>query len=40
VSLDEQGRAAAHERLYEEVGAPEGAFTLAAKAWATRATRA
>lgn len=38
-SLDESRRAQAREEYRRQVGAPPGAFTLAGRAWATRATR-
>jgi SAM-dependent methyltransferase len=39
-SLDDDGRETARSELHRQIGAPEGPFTLQAKAWATRATRA
>ena len=39
-SLDGERRQAAHAELHRQLGEPPGAFTLHAKAWATRATRA
>jgi ubiquinone/menaquinone biosynthesis C-methylase UbiE len=39
-SLDEEQRGRAREELYRQLGEPDGAFTLAGRAWATRATRA
>ncbi len=39
-SLGDDGRAAARAELERQVGSPQGSFTLRARAWATRATRA
>ena len=39
-ALDDDGRADAREELHRQVGEPAGAFSLRARAWATRATRA
>jgi ubiquinone/menaquinone biosynthesis C-methylase UbiE len=39
-TLEGEQREAAREELYRQVGEPDGPFTLHAKAWATRATRA
>ena len=38
--LSDDRRAAAHDELHRQVGAPAGSFTLRGRAWATRATRA
>jgi ubiquinone/menaquinone biosynthesis C-methylase UbiE len=38
--LDEADREAAHAEVHRQLGEPAGSFTLQAKAWATRATRA
>jgi ubiquinone/menaquinone biosynthesis C-methylase UbiE len=40
LSLDADARDRAKEELYRQVGEPSGAFALAGRAWATRATRA
>jgi SAM-dependent methyltransferase len=40
LSLSEEERAAAHDELYRQVGAPTGRFTLSGTAWAARVTRA
>jgi hypothetical protein len=40
LSLDAAGREAARAELHRQLGAPSGAFTLHARAWGTRATRA
>jgi hypothetical protein len=37
-ALDDEGRARAREELYRQLDEPDGAFTLAGRAWATRAT--
>lgn len=39
-TLEGEQRDAAHAELYRQLGEPAGPFTLRAKAWATRATRA
>ena len=39
-ALDDETRAKAREEIHRQVGAPNGAFTLHGRAWATRATRA
>ena len=39
-SLDDDGREAARAEVHRQLGEPAGAFTLRAKAWGTRATRA
>lgn len=39
-TLEDERRAAAQEEVRRQLGDPDGAFTLTAKAWATRATRA
>ena len=39
-ALDDEMRATAREEIHRQVGAPNGAFTLHGRAWATRATRA
>jgi SAM-dependent methyltransferase len=39
LSLSEEERAAAHDELYRQVGAPTGSFTLSGTAWAGRVTR-
>ena len=39
-TLEGERREAAREELHRQVGEPDGPFTLHAKAWATRATRA
>jgi ubiquinone/menaquinone biosynthesis C-methylase UbiE len=39
-TLEGERREAAHTEVYRQLGEPDGPFTLAAKAWATRATRA
>ena len=39
-TLDDDRRQAAHGELHRQLGEPDGPFTLTAKAWATRATRA
>ena len=38
-TLDGEQRDAAHTELYRQLGEPDGPFTLAARAWATRGTR-
>jgi SAM-dependent methyltransferase len=38
-TLSDEGRAAARDELYRQIGAPAGAFALTGKAWATSATR-
>ena len=38
-TLDGAEREAAHAEVHRQLGEPDGAFTLHAKAWATRATR-
>jgi hypothetical protein len=40
VGLDDERRAAARVELYRQLGEPDGSFTLRARAWAVRATRA
>jgi SAM-dependent methyltransferase len=39
-TLDDEQRAAAREELHRQLGSPRGAFSLAGRAWAVRATRA
>jgi ubiquinone/menaquinone biosynthesis C-methylase UbiE len=39
LSLDADTRDRAYEELHRQVGAPDGPFALAGRAWATRATR-
>jgi len=38
-TLEGEGREAVHAEVHRQLGAPDGPFTLRAKAWATRATR-
>jgi hypothetical protein len=38
-TLEGEQREAAQAELYRQLGEPDGPFTLAARAWATRATR-
>jgi hypothetical protein len=38
--LDDAEREAAHAEIRRQIGSPDGAFTLPAKAWGVRATRA
>jgi ubiquinone/menaquinone biosynthesis C-methylase UbiE len=40
LSLDAESRDRARDELYRQVGEPTGPFSLAGRAWATRATRA
>ena len=40
VSLDDETRAKVRADLHQQVGSPDGAFSLSGRAWATRATRA
>jgi hypothetical protein len=39
-SLDADGKAAARDELFRQLGEPDGAFALTGRAWAVRATRA
>ncbi|HST15357.1 MAG TPA: class I SAM-dependent methyltransferase [Gaiellaceae bacterium] len=39
-ALNDEQRGAAHAEIHRQLGEPDGPFTLGAKAWATRATRA